>query len=183
MKVIVRVLGIAALACTMLVSCNNGQSLQEYYVANQEDGDFILVDVPTSLISEDTNALDDEQKRVLKTVRKINIMAFPLKTDNATRFETEKEKVNTILATDNYEELMKVNADEGSMKLYFRGEEDAIDEVIVFASQSEKGFMLARLLGDDMNIGDMMKLAQSLESGDIDVSQFDGVMDVFNDVQ
>ncbi len=69
----------------------------------------------------------------------------------------------------------------GSMKLFFKGEEDAIDEMIVFASDDTKGFMLARLLGDDMNIGDMMKLAQTMEKGGIDVSQFEGVMDVFKD--
>lgn len=181
MKAIFKIVAIALVACVSLTSCNNGETLQEYYVANQENGDFILVDVPTSLISEDSAALDEEQKKVLKTVRKINIMAFPLKENSTTNFETEKSKITTILASDDYEELMKVNSDEGNMKLYMRGEEDAIDEVIVFASQDAKGFVLARLLGDAMNIGDMMNLAKSIESGGIDVSQFEGVMDVFDD--
>ncbi|MEP0265175.1 DUF4252 domain-containing protein [Dokdonia sp.] len=183
MKAIFKIVAIALVACTSLISCNNGETLQEYYVANQENGDFILVDVPTSLISQDSKALDEEQKKVLKTVRKINIMAFPLKDDSTTDLQTEKSKITTILASDDYEELMKVNSDEGNMKLYMRGEEDAIDEVIVFASQDARGFVLARLLGNDMNISDMMNLASSIESGDIDVSQFEGVMDVFNDKQ
>ena len=71
----------------------------------------------------------------------------------------------------------------GNMRLYFKGEEEAIDEVIFFGSEDSRGFVLARLLGDDMNINDMMKLAQTMEAGDIDVSQFEGVMDVFGDVQ
>lgn len=181
MKTTIKSMLAIAVCGVMLVSCSNQQSLQEYYVDNQENANFIMVDVPTSLISEDSEALDAEQKKILKTLRKINIMAYPLKEETKANFETEKSKVNTILASDDYQELMKVNSDMGGMKLYFRGEEDAIDEVVVFASQDAKGFMLARLLGDDMNIGDMMKLARSMEKGDIDVSQFEGVMDVFND--
>lgn len=181
MKTIIKSI-LAMVVCSLfLVSCSNQQSLQEYYVDNQENANFVMVDVPTSLISEDSEALDAEQKKILKTLRKINIMAYPLKADTQANFESEKTKVNTILASDDYQELMKVNSDMGAMKLYFRGEEDAIDEVVVFASEDSKGFMLARLLGDDMNIGDMMKLAQSMEKGDIDVSQFEGVMDVFKD--
>lgn len=163
----------------LLISCSNQQSLQEYYVDNQENNNFIMIDVPTSLISDDTQALDAEQKKVLKTLKKINLMAYPIKEETAANYDTEVAKVNTILAGDDYEQLMKMNSDEGGMKLYFKGEEEAIDEVIVFASEDSKGFMLARVLGDDMNINDMFSLMQSIEEGDIDVSQFEGIMDVF----
>ena len=78
---------------------------------------------------------------------------------------------------------MKANSDEGSIRLYFKGEEEAIDEVIFFGAEDSKGFILARLLGDDMNISNMVKLAQSMETSDIDVSQFEGIMDIFNDIQ
>lgn len=183
MKNIAKLTALVVVALFTLASCKDGQSLQEYYVANQEKSEFILVDVPTSLISEDTEALDEEQKRVLKTIRKINIMAYPLKDSTTAAFEGEKTKLMSILASDDYEELMKASSDMGAMRLYFKGEEEAIDEVIFFGSEDSKGFVLARLLGDDMNINDMMKLAQSMEAGDIDVSQFEGVMDVFGDVQ
>ena len=180
MKNMIKVWSIVLLMGAILTSCSNEQSLQEYYVANQENGDFILIDIPTSLISEDTQALDEEQKKVLKTVRKINLMAYQLKGHTIADYEAEKTKVNTILAGDNYEELMKMNSDEGGMKLYFRGDEDAIDEVVVFAAEDSKGFMLARVLGKKMNINDMFQLARSIEEGDLDVSEFEGVMDVFN---
>lgn len=175
----------ALLFCALvtLTSCSDGQSLQEYYVDNQENSDFVLVDVPTSLISSDSDLLNQEQQEILKTIRKINIMAYPLKESSTTNFQGEKTKLMSILAGDDYEELMKANSDNGNMRLYFKGEEEAIDEVIFFGSEDSKGFVLARLLGDDMKIGDMMRLAQSMEAGDIDVSQFEGVMDVFNDIQ
>lgn len=183
MKKIIKLSALLCIALFTLASCSDGQSLQEYYVANQENSDFILVDVPTSLISDDTKALDEEQKRVLKTIRKINIMAYPLKDSTTTAFEGEKAKLISILEGDNYEQLMRGSSDMGNMRLYFKGEEEAIDEVIFFGSEDSRGFVLARLLGDDMNINDMMKLAQSMEAGDVDVSKFEGVMDVFGDVQ
>lgn len=183
MKKILTQRALLLLAIITLGSCSDRQSLQEYYVDNQENGDFVLVDVPTSLLSGDLGLINEEQQEILKTIRKVNIMAYPVKESTALGFAAEKTKLMNILAGDDYEELMKANSDQGNMRLYFKGEEEAIDEVIFFGSQDSKGFVLARLLGDDMNISDMMKLAQSLEAGNIDVSQFEGVMDVFDDVQ
>lgn len=171
---------VAVIGIMMLTSCSNQQSLQEYYVDNQENNDFILIDVPTSLIGNNMSLLSEEQQKVFKTVRKVNLMAYKTKDDDTTAMQAERDKVKTILATDDYEELMKASSDMGSMRLYFKGEEDAIDEVIFFGADENRGFMLARLLGDDMNVGDMMRLAQSLEKTDIDVSQFSSMMEVFD---
>ncbi len=172
---------VAAFAVVLtLASCSNKQSLQEYYVDNQENADFILVDVPTSLLGKNVEALSEEQQEVFKTVRKINLMAYQTKSGDTAAMQLERDKVKDILATDDYEELMKASGDMGQMRLYFKGEEDAIDEVIFFGADDNKGFMLARLLGNDMNIGDMMHMAESLEKSDIDVSQFGSIMEVFD---
>ena len=171
---------VAVIGIMMLTSCSNQQSLQEYYVDNQENNDFILIDVPTSLLGSDMSLLSEDQQKVLKTVRKVNFMVYQTKEGDVAKMQLERDKVKTILATDDYEELMKANLDMGSMRLYFKGEEDAIDEVIFFGANENEGFMLARLLGDDMNIGDMVRLAQSLEKSDIDVSQFSSMMEVFD---
>ncbi|EAQ37948.1 MULTISPECIES: DUF4252 domain-containing protein [Dokdonia] len=172
---------VAAFAVLLtLASCSNKQSLQEYYVDNQENGDFILVDVPTSLLGKNVEALSEEQQEVFKTVRKINLMAYQTKSGDTAAMQVERDKVKDILTSDDYEELMKASGDMGQMRLYFKGEEDAIDEVIFFGADDNKGFMLARLLGNDMNIGDMMRMAESLEKSDIDVSQFGSIMEVFD---
>lgn len=179
MKTWIKIGWIAVVAVTSLASCNEGQSLQEYYVQNQENSDFILIDIPTSLLGKNANLLTDDQQKIFKTVRKVNMMAYSTKNGNTAKMLAEKDKVKDILETDDYEELMKANSDMGSMRLYFKGKEDAIDEVIFFGADESKGFMLARLLGDDMNIGDMVKLAQSIEKSDLDVSQFESLMEVF----
>ena len=162
-----------------LASCTNKQTLQEYYVDNQENNDFMLVDVPTSLLGKNIDVLTEEQQKVFKTVRKINIMAYRTKSGDTAKMQGERSKIKQILAADDYEELMKASGDMGQMNLYFKGDEDAIDEIIFFGADDNKGFMLARLLGDDMNIGDMVRMAESLEKSDIDVSQFGSIMEVF----
>ena len=183
-KTVIKLSVLLVLAIFTVTSCSSDKkSLQEYYVDNQENNDFVLVDVPASLISGSSAFLTKEQNEVLETIRKINIMAYPIKDATSINYQGEKTKLMDILAGDDYEELMKANSDEGSIRLYFKGEEEAIDEVIFFGAEDSKGFILARLLGDDMNISNMMKLAQSMETSDIDVSQFEGIMDIFNDIQ
>lgn len=183
-KTVIKLSVLLVLAVFAVTSCSSDKkSLQEYYVDNQENNDFVLVDVPASLISGSSAFLTKEQNEVLETIRKINIMAYPIKDATSINYQGEKTKLMSILAGDDYEELMKANSDEGSIRLYFKGEEEAIDEVIFFGAEDSKGFILARLLGDDMNISNMVKLAQSMETSDIDVSQFEGIMDIFNDIQ
>ncbi len=183
-KTVIKLSVLLVLSVFTVTSCSSDKkSLQEYYVDNQENNDFVLVDVPASLISGSSAFLTKEQNEVLETIRKINIMAYPIKDATSINYQGEKTKLMGILAGDDYEELMKANSDEGSIRLYFKGEEEAIDEVIFFGAEDSKGFILARLLGDDMNISNMVKLAQSMETSDIDVSQFEGIMDIFNDIQ
>lgn len=179
MKTIIKTTLAIVIALFTLTSCSDKQSLQEYYVDNQNNNDFILVDIPTSLLGKNTDILNEEQQKIFKTVRKVNMMAYRTKDGDTATMLAEKNKIQNILATDDYEELMKANSDMGSMRLYFKGDEDAIDEMIFFGAEDSKGFMLARLLGDDMNIGDMMKLAEGLQKSDVDVSQFKSVMEVF----
>ncbi|WGK64187.1 DUF4252 domain-containing protein [Croceiramulus getboli] len=169
------------LSSIVLISCSNEQSLQEYYVSHQENSDFVMLDVPMSLISQDTDKLTPEQKKVINSVKKINMLAYPLSKGTQEKYEAEKAQIKTILAGDDYEELMSFGSVSERIKLYFKGEEEAIDEVIVFAMDDTKGLMLARVLGDDMNVGDMVNFAKGMgdNQGNFDLAQFEGVMDVF----
>ncbi len=75
---------------------------------------------------------------------------------------------------------MKFGSNNKGATLKFLGEEDAIDEIIVFASDDEKGFALFRLLGDKMQPGQMIKLLNSIENGDIDASKLSSIGQLFD---
>jgi hypothetical protein len=164
-----------------MVSCDGEQSLQEYYVDHKENDNFVMLDVPASLISPQSDKLTSNQKEVVQSVKKINILALPLNAETQILFKPETEKVKAILARDGYEELMSFGKPSQRMRLYFKGDEDAIDEVVVFAQDENKGFVLARVLGDNMNVADMVKLTQTMskDSSSFKTGQFEGIMDIF----
>ncbi len=162
------------------VSCNNEKTLQEFYVEHQNDNQYLAFDIPASLLTGENSALNAEQKATLETIRKVNILGFPLKGENKEAYETEKERLTSILKTDKYKQLMRYGGGTRKAELYYLGEDDAIDELIVFGSDDEKGFGIARLTGNDMNPGALIKLLKSFENGEINVAglpKLDGFLD------
>ena len=153
-----------------VVSCDNETTLQEFYVEHQNDNQYLAFDIPASLLTGDNSALNAEQKATLETIKKVNILGFPLKGDNKETFEEEKERLSSILKADKYKQLMRYGGGTKKAELYYLGEEDAIDELIVFGSDDEKGFGIARLTGDDMNPEALIRLLKSFQDGELDIS-------------
>jgi hypothetical protein len=156
------------------MSCDNNQSLQEYYVDNQGDKEFVAVDVPTSLFA-NTEKLTEDQKKTLETVKKINILAIPKKQENQTKIEAEKVKISNILKDEKYQLLMKYGVGDSKMEVYYTGSEEAVDEIIVYGQDNMKGMGMARVLGDNMNPTDILLLVRSLQKGDIDMDGLEGI--------
>lgn len=153
-----------------VVSCKDETTLQEYYVENQNSNQYLAFDIPASLLTGENSKLTAEQKATLATIKKVNILGFPLKDENHATYEAEKEKLAEILKSDKYKQLMRYGGGTRKAELYFLGEDDAIDELIVFGSDDEKGFGIARVTGDDMNPEALIRLLKSFEEGDLDVA-------------
>lgn len=173
------VIGISLAALT-LFSCNNEQSLQRYLVDRQDDDSFLKIDIAASLLQTDSNSLSQEEKDILETVKKINVVAFPLNGENDAQYEGKKQELKDIISQDKYKTLMKFGSNSKGATLKYLGEEDAISEIIVFASDDEKGFALFRLLGDNMRPDQMIKLMNSIEKGDLDVSKLSSIGGLFD---
>lgn len=164
-----------------LVSCENETSLQEFYVENQNDKQYLAFDIPASLLTGENSRLTPEQRATLETIRKVNILGFPKKADNEAAFEQEQEKLSNILKSDKYNLLMKYGGGNRKAELYYMGEEDAIDELIVFGSDEEKGFGIARVTGDDMNPEAIIRLFKSMEKGELDIQGLQNLNTMFKD--
>ena len=82
------VIGIGLAALT-LFSCTNEKSLQRYLVDRQDDDSFLKIDIAASLLQTDNNNLSQEEKDVLKTVKKINVVAYPIKGENTADYEVK----------------------------------------------------------------------------------------------
>ncbi|MDT0557681.1 DUF4252 domain-containing protein [Ichthyenterobacterium sp. W332] len=167
------VLGILVVAFT---SCNQNPTLQTYYVDNELRPGFTTLDIPTSFVGLDEKELTPEQLDAYESVDKLNMLAFVLDENNKENYEVELAKVKTILENPKYEELMRGgNTTDGKFVIKLLGEEDDIDEIILFGSANERGFALVRILGNSMNPEHIMSLASALESKDFkdtDMTQF-----------
>ena len=169
-----------AIIITTLTSCNNGPTLQTYYVDNELKPGFTSFDIPTSFINVEKVELSEQQRKAYESVDKLNILVFKLDASNTQEFEAELAKVRAILSDAKYEELMRGgNSTDGKFLVKFLGEVDRIDELIVLGSANDKGFMVARVLGDDMNARDLISLRTVLEDAKIEDSQLNQLTDFF----
>jgi hypothetical protein len=146
-----------------LQSCKNEASLQQYFVDSMEKPHFMSFDVSAGMLNIAEGELDAKQKEALQSLKKLNVLIFKKNDSNSTDFETERASVDKILKSGDFTELMKVKTPFGKGSLRYYGDEDAIDEVVLYGSNSDKGFVLMRILGDNMNPANLMQMVQALE--------------------
>ena len=147
-------------------ACSSTQSLQEYYVDNSENPNFLSIDLPVSLLNLEKAELTEEQNDALASLKKLNVLAFKITDSNQAEFQMEKGKVKSILKGSQFTELMKMNTSYGKATIKYSGDEESIDEVVIYGDNNEKGFLLVRVLGSDMNPANMMQFLQALQKSD-----------------
>ncbi|WP_353778717.1 DUF4252 domain-containing protein [Winogradskyella sp. 3972H.M.0a.05] len=163
-------------------SCNQGPTLQTYYVDNELKPGFTTLDVPASFVDIDQTTLTEEQKEAYNSVDKLNMLAFVLDQNNEEQYKVELAKVKTILKDPKYQELMRGgNSTDGKFQIKYIGGEndDEIDELVIFGSANERGFALIRILGDNMNPSKLMKLSSVIQNADFKTSDANQFLDFF----
>ena len=160
---------LAILVSLFLSSCNNEPTLQKYFVDSSEKKDFIALDVSPSIINIDKTKLTAEQKTALGSFDKMNVLAFKLNKTNKAQYDVESQKVTQILKDKKYQELMKVGSGKDGASVSFVGDENHINEFILFAKKKENGFAVVRILGNDMNPNNILNMISLLKSSNIDM--------------
>lgn len=168
---------LSILAIVLIVAaCQNDNSIQKYYVDNQEDADFMALDVPTSMFA-NLESMDAEKRETMESIKKINVLA--LRADqHPEKFKKEKAKLDEIFTDEKYQLLMRYGGGNRKAALYFTGEDDAIDELIVYGYDDSKGLGVARVLGEDMNPAEIMEMMKSLKKEDIDAGGLEGLIGI-----
>ena len=160
----------------LIVSCNSEPSLQKYFVEKQENKDFVVLDVSPSILNLDKAKLSVEQTKALATFEKMNILTFQLNDKNKSQFDIERNKITSILKdTTNYQQLIKFGSGKDGASISFVGDEDHINEFVLYGSKSENGFAVVRILGKDMNPADAMTMLSVLKDSNIDMKQLDAL--------
>ena len=158
--------GLCILALLVITGCSSTQSLQEYYVDNSENPNFLSVDLPVSLLNMEKADLNEEQREALNSLRKMNVLAFKKNDSNTAEFEAEKANVKAILKNEKFIDLMKLNTSYGKGVIKYMGDDEMIDEVIIYGDNDEKGFMLIRVLGNNMKPANLVQFMQAIQKSD-----------------
>jgi len=175
------ILSLIVLSSCLLFSCKSEPSLQKYFVDHQNDADFIAIDFPTSLLDTKKTNLTEEEQKSLERVKKINLLALQLKDSiDKDRYTSENHKIAAILDNEKYQTLMRFGSNGTKGVLKYLGENADIDEVIVYANNSQKGLALVRVLGDDIKPQNIIKLVNAIEKERLDLSQLQKALGKFN---
>lgn len=164
----------------VLTSCNFEESLQGYYVNNQEAPNFISIDIPTSFVNIDKATLSKEQKEAYESIDKLNMLGYILTDDNVEEYKAELVKVQNILKDEKYEELFRAgNSSVGKIVVKYIGTDTSIDELIIFGSANGKGFAIIRVLGKNMEPAKLMLLGDVIKNANPDETNVKDFMDFF----
>ncbi len=165
--------------------CNQEPTLQKYFVNHQNDENYVMVDLPAGMFLSFNDELANADQEAIESIKKVSVLAFPLNGSNTAHYESEVAVLNKILSQEKYKLLMKIGNTTKGMRIAYLGEEKAIDEVVFFGNDSDKGFIVARVLGEKMNVGELMKLVGKLENGDIklNLKQFESTLKKLDEIE
>ena len=141
----------------LLAGCSDKMSLEEYLVKNGKDKRFTAVNLSSDVFLSGAN-LSTEEREKISSIRKVNFLAFK-KDSTKTGYQSSKAQLEKILTSKEFKNLISYNNPDAQVRLQYTGNEVSIDKLIVFAESEERGFMVARLLGNDMKPKDFYNLA------------------------
>lgn len=166
-------------AILLIVSCNSEPTLQKYFVEKSDNKNFISLDLAPSMLDVPTVNLTADQSSAVKSLQKINILAFPVTDSTAAIYESEKAKVKTILKDPKYQELMHFGSGKDGGSISYVGDENHIEEFVLYANKKENGFAVVRVLGKDMTPTSIMTMMQVMKDSKMDFKQLAPLQKMF----
>ena len=158
----------SGLLVLLVSSCEPKMTLQRYFLSAQENPEFSLIEVPVSLLGPVSENLNAEQQQTLASVKKVSVLLYrnPEKVDF---IANQQVIINEFLASDGFEPLFSAKMKrEAQATVMIRGDVNQIDEAVFFGYADDQGFILARILGNQMNPAAFMQLAESLEETNLE---------------
>lgn len=163
----------------LLTACKNEPTLQKYFVENSENKDFTVLDVTPNILNLEKAKLSSNEKEVLESFDKVNILTFKADDKNKTQFEAEKKKISSILKDEKYESLIKVSMGKDGAEFKCVGKDEHIDEFILYGNRAENGLAVIRITGDDMNPTTVLEMLKLMQKSKIDVEQLKPLQELF----
>ncbi|GAL01325.1 hypothetical protein JCM19314_769 [Nonlabens ulvanivorans] len=178
-NLIIRVLALGITLILFLTSCSSDPSLQQYFVDSQEKQGFITTTIPKSILGLDVSQMSDKSQEAYNSIDKVNLLYYPIDKQNTAAFEKENAQLNAILKSDDFKTLMTHKSDGVNMRFLYDGSSESIDEMIIYGSSPEMELGVARVLGDDMKLGSIMKMMEEMKDVNLDQT---GINNILKDI-
>jgi len=178
MKKAVIILSVLAI----FVSCNQQKTIQTYIVEKQDKPGFMSVDLPMSLIQLNSDKVPLDVKDGYESIKKVNVLGLPYLNNNEA-YEIEKKAISLILNNSTlYKKLMKMDMNGMSVSIYYNGDANDINEVIVFGYSKKIGVGVARVIGNHMNPTKITQMAEYLkiDPNQLNLQQFKQALNSIN---
>ncbi len=166
----------------IFVSCNQQKTIQTYIVEKQDKPGFMSVDLPMSLIQLNTDKAPLHVKEGYESIKKVNVLGLPYLNNNEA-YEIEKKAISLILNNSSlYKNLMKMDINGMSVSIYYNGDANDINEVIVFGYSKKIGVGVARVIGNHMNPTKISQMAEYLkiDPNQLNLQQFKQALNSIN---
>ena len=166
----------------IFISCNQQKTIQTYIVEKQDKPGFMSVDLPMSLIQLNTDKAPLDVKEAYGSIKKVNVLGLPYLNNNEA-YEIEKKVISLILNNSTlYKKLMKMDMNGMSVSIYYNGDANDINEVIVFGYSKKIGVGVARVIGNHMNPTKITQMAEYLkiDPNQLNLQQFRQALDSIN---
>ena len=166
----------------IFISCNQQKTIQTYIVEKQDKPGFMSVDLPMSLIQLNSDKVPLDVKDGYESIKKVNVLGLPYLNNNEA-YEIEKKAISLILNNSTlYKKLMKMDMNGMSVSIYYNGDANNINEVIVFGYSKKVGVGVARVIGNHMNPTKITQMAEYLkiDPNQLNLQQFKQALNSIN---
>lgn len=162
------------------LACTPKLTLQSYFVDHQDRTDFTYMDIPISVLNTENISLSKDQSEAMDSIETLNMILYSLEGGTSETFESEVLTIKKILRAEGYSELMRMgNNLKGKFQISYVEEASEIDELIIFGYSSTSGFMLVRVLGDNIKLSKVVSLAEVIDQLEIENTNVNDFMKFF----
>lgn len=159
--------------CILLIcfsSCSDKNSLQNYILTNAENNGFSSSSIPKSVLKPIVSEMNETQTAAYESIERVNVLAFRAIDSTKNSYIEENKKIKSILKQEKYQELISLGS-RGMIK--YTGDDDSIDEIVIFMTDKNVGFAVARIIGDDMTMEKFMELYKLVSQQDFSANGMD----------
>lgn len=156
---------LAGLSLLVFSGCTGEAALQEYFVEQADNPNFITLDLPLNTFSSDSLTQKGRASLALESqLKSANILLFKSNASNLKELNAEVLRVQSILKHKDFQDLISLKSSKTNGVIKYVAQRGKVKEVIVFGSQSENGFVLIRILGNDIKPTSLLSVLQEMQS-------------------